>query len=167
MEGLVLFWNFLVPNHSAIIILRRHDDCRLTRPECELQWWLRLLHGSESTVIWADRNKSDINSTAQKGSVLTNVTLWSLSVHADAKIDARTTEIAQIAIRLAQCSSILAETLFLFLANLSHQLWREAERNLKGGKVLWLDVVPLKGGKSFLILNESYHTQRWLLVDSL
>jgi hypothetical protein len=88
-------------------ILRRHDDCRLTRPECELQWWLRLLHGSESTVIWADRNKSDINSTAQNGSVLTNVTLWSLSVRADAKIDARTTEIAQIAIRLAQCSGIL------------------------------------------------------------
>ena len=80
-------------------------------------------------------------------------------MRADAKIDARTTEIAQIAMRLAQCSDILARNSFLFLANLSHQLWREAERNLKADKALWLDVVPVKGDKSLLILHESYAPQ--------
>ena len=40
-----------------------------------------------------------------------------------------------------------AELLSLLLIPSRAELWREAERNLKGGKVLWLDVVPLKGGK--------------------
>ena len=97
-----------------------------------------------------------MNITAQNGSVLTNVTLWSLSVRTDAKIDARTTELAQIAIRLAQCSDIL---LLQFFGKPQPSTVAEAERNLKDGKVLWLDVVPPKGGKSLSLLHESYAPQ--------